>query len=202
MKIKNTKKTNKKIVISTILIVLLAISAVGFAVLNKNNSSDKKSEEKTQEALKKEEEKQDSSKNEENPEKKDEETSTKKEEKPLGNNSDTPSQPTVNQQTQKTIFIVNPSVSVEDGAVRLSAMIDALYVDEGNCRFTLSHASGVEKIYETTILPSPQHKYCAAKEIPVSELGKSGEWKFSVKYENTNLNYEGTSNEKKFTIEL
>lgn len=199
MKIQNTQKPNKKIIITTLIIVLVAVGAFGFMILNnQKNESPSKAQTTTSE---KNENKTESSKDS-TKEKKTEESQTKTESKPLTSNSDAPKPPEVNTSTQKTTFVVNSNFQIEDGKLRLSAIIDALYVDEGTCQFILTHSNGSQKIYDTTILPSPQHKHCSAKEIPLSELGQSGDWTFKAKYENTKLNYEGVSSDKKFKIEL
>lgn len=201
MKIKNTQNKNKKYIITTSVVIALVLGACGWAIwLNSQPKEEFKSESSTSkeepETSKKQEEKIEAPKLEDTSSA----TGKKDELKTDKTNSDAPQQSVVSGGV--TNFVVTPSVHIENGQVRLSARIDALYSEEGTCQFTLIHSSGLQKIFDTTILPSPQHKYCAAKEIAISELDKSGEWKLYVKYENTKFNYKGASNEKKFTVEL
>lgn len=201
MKIKNTQNKNKKYIIITSVVVALALGAGGWAIwLNSQPKEEIKPETSTSkeesETSKKQEEKIEAPKLEDassTVDKKDEFKTDK-------TNSDAPQQSVVSGGV--TNFVVVPSVQIENGQVRLSARIDALYSDEGTCRFTLMHSSGSQKIFDTTILPSPQHKYCAAKEIAISELGQSGEWEFVAEYQNQKEKFQGVSDEKKFTIEL
>lgn len=200
MKIKINKKSTK-ITIILVASSIVILGVVWLSTVMKNNRGNNYISEDY--SLSGEKEVSSDKPSKDSPVKNEEKANNDKEtEKIVDNNSDTPLQPTVDKQTQKTRFNINSSIQIEDGKVRLAAIIDALYIDEGECRFILTHVSGSRKVYDAGILLSPQHRHCSAKEVLISELGQSGEWVFRVEYNNDNFNYEGKSDEKKFTIEL
>lgn len=200
MKTKNKQRNNKKI--SIIILVLLLLLASGGGVFWWLKTQKEQSDQKTSTSLSNQ--KDSKTQNESSTEiskEKDVETLNKTETKTTPSNTDR-AEGTTDKNTGNTTFPTYVTAEVADGRVRIAGQISGLEYDDGTgkCSFELTSPSGEKTEVQTTILESPNNKYCKAITKNFSELS-SGTWKVVAKYENTNQKYKGMSDVQSFRIQ-
>ena len=102
--------------------------------------------------------------------------------KTKNNQTDTPSAPTVNQDSgKKEANVLITNVGIQNGTVSASGFATNVVESDGTCTYTF--VNGSNKVIKTSkVLPNPTSTTCETVNFPASELPVTGTWSVVLSY--------------------
>jgi hypothetical protein len=185
---KNTKKSNKKYVILTVIILALVAFAIVWFLLFRNESEPENSTENTDSS---------SEINLQPPTDQELQAGDEiKEKQPPANNDEPEENPESTNQKQDVDVIITDASQYDD-VIEVRAYMPGIF-EKGTCSVTMKNGNETFTIDETAF-PDASSTICTNQEIKVSDLPSKGSWTVEVSF--SSEKYQGTSDQKEVVVQ-